>query len=223
MIKQIISSILTIKTNDAWYKSFVKQAEEREKTIPKYELEQRHINNLKVILNRDELLKLLPKEAICAEIGVDQGDFSEDILKFTKPKKLHLIDAWGDESRYSNTLRDNVKIKFKTEINEGKIDINIGLSTTILKEFKDDYFDWVYLDTDHTYNTTFNELSILKNKVKNGGIIAGHDFTTGNWCAAFRYGVIEAVHEFCVKYDWELILITCEIHHHRSFALRKIN
>jgi len=43
---------------------------------------------------RDQLLKKLPKNAICAEIGVYQGELSQRILNKTNPKKLVLIDAW---------------------------------------------------------------------------------------------------------------------------------
>jgi hypothetical protein len=41
---------------------------------------------------RDPLLELMPSDAVCAEIGVHLGDFSERILTFTRPRVLHLID-----------------------------------------------------------------------------------------------------------------------------------
>lgn len=37
------------------------------------ELEEKHIKNLKVVLNRNKLLELLPKNAIVAELGVGEG------------------------------------------------------------------------------------------------------------------------------------------------------
>lgn len=37
-----------------------------------------------------------------------------------------------------------------------------------------------------------------------------------------RYGVIEAVYEFCAKYDWELLYITAENEGNPSFAIRRI-
>lgn len=42
---------------------------------------------------RDFLLKQMPKNSICAEVGVYKGKLSERILKLTNPKKLVLIDA----------------------------------------------------------------------------------------------------------------------------------
>jgi hypothetical protein len=69
---------------------------------------------------------------------------------------------------------------------------------------------------------TIEELWILKDKVKPHGIVAGHDYTLGNWADDCRYGVIEAVHELCVKDNWELRYITNETNQFRSFAVKKL-
>ena len=193
-----------------------------DKELPKIDLEQKHINNIRVLLNRFDLLNEMPKNAICAEIGVNKGEFSEFILKQTTPQKLHLIDAWGDPARYHDGLKDFVRDKFKNEIEQHKVELNYGFSTVILKEFPDHYFDWVYLDTVHTYQVTADELAILKDKVKPGGIIAGHDYIVGNWVGACRYGVIEAVHELCVKDNWELIYVTITHNESPSFGIKKL-
>jgi hypothetical protein len=196
--------------------------ENEERRIPKFELAQKHIDNLKIVLDRTALLEQMPKNAVCAEIGVDRGQFSDEIIRITRPLTLHLIDAWGDPNRYSDELKEAVRKKFATEMKEGKVEMHIGFSTTQLKKFPDRFFDWVYLDTDHTYQTSHDELLILKDKVKQNGIIAGHDYTLGNWIGSFRYGVIEAVHELCVTENWELIYLTNETHQCRSFAIRKL-
>jgi hypothetical protein len=44
--------------------------------------------------NRISLLSLLPKFGRVAEIGVAEGEFSQEILARTTPKHLHLIDPW---------------------------------------------------------------------------------------------------------------------------------
>lgn len=193
-----------------------------EASIPKIDLQPRNISNLKSLATRTELLENMPKDAVSAEIGVDHGDFSELIFKTTSPKKLHLIDAWADENRYHGGLKNLVEDKFKNEIASNIVNLNVGFSTTMLSVFPDYYFDWVYLDTDHSYETTKAELAILKSKVKPGGVIAGHDYIMGNWITWQRYGVIEAVNEFCVDEDWEMIYLTVETDQYRSFAIRKI-
>ncbi len=37
-----------------------------------------------------------------------------------------------------------------------------------------------------------------------------------------RYGVIEAVYEFCSKYNWEILFLTTELETNPSFAIKKI-
>lgn len=194
-----------------------------EEDIPKTDLAQKHIINLQVLLNRIELLNRMPENAVCAEIGVDKGSFSEQILKITHPQKLHLIDAWGDPQRYHDKLRIEIMHKFEPEIYKGIVEVNVGYSTDVLQSFPDFYFDWIYLDTNHTYKTTAEELKILERKVKKNGIIAGHDYIIGNWVSDCRYGVIEAVHEFCVDKGWELLYLTINKDEMPSFAIRAIS
>lgn len=202
--------------------SVVRQVKIKEsKSLPQYELAKKHIENTKFITTREELLKILPKNGVVAEIGVDQGGFSQKILNINKPKKLHLIDYWGTK-RYHKQKQQQVKNKFSQEIKSKTVVINTGKSIDIYNQFKDCYFDWIYIDTTHSYRATIKELKLYENKVKPGGIIAGHDYILGNWNALVRYGVIEAVYEFCVKHDWEIIYLTAELRENPSFALRKI-
>jgi len=189
--------------------------------IPKFEINSRNIQNTKLLVDRSELLNMLPKNGTVAEIGVDEGDFSELILKITNPHKLHLIDFWGSK-RYNQEKREKVEKKFKEEIVNSVVEINLGLSTQVAGIFPDCYFDWIYIDTDHSYKTTITELELYKNKVKENGIIAGHDFILGNWNDVVRYGVIEAVYEFCTKYNWEILYITAELNNNPSFAIRRM-
>ena len=194
---------------------------EANNSMPYVLLQEQHIANLKVVTNRNALLSALPKGGVAAEIGVFEGEFSRRILKFAQPEKLHLIDVWGSE-RYPGSLMDVVQGKFETKLADGSMEINRGYSTDELAKFTDHYFDWVYVDTDHSYETTAKELELCRHKVKKGGIIAGHDYVQGDWKLRYRYGVVEAVNEFCHKYNWEMILTTYETHRHLSYALREI-
>lgn len=220
LLKKILPNFIKTNADDFINKQITAKRKEKEKAIPKINFEQKHIQNLQCLLNREELLKLLPKTAVVAEIGVDHGDFSEKILEFCQPQKLHLIDVWATE-RYHEGLQTIVEKKFNNQIKNGQIEINKGYSTEVVAQFDSNYFDWIYIDTDHTYQTTADELKKYAPKIKEGGIIAGHDFAIGNWITGFRYGVIEAVYEFCVKENWELIHLTMEIDN-QSFAIRKI-
>lgn len=202
--------------------NYYEEKSEREiaATLPNVELKAEHIKNLRILINKPALLDFLPKEAVVGEIGVSRGDYSEKILAQSLPQKLHLIDSWTEKPYRGR--KEFVENRFAKEINLGQVFICQGFSTNVLENFDDGYFDWVYIDSNHTYKTTARELEICQNKVKPNGIIAGHDYVTGYWPQKIRFGVIEAVNEFCTKNNWEMIYLTNEPHRHLSFALKRI-
>jgi len=53
--------------------------------------------------SRENFIKKMPKNSIVAEIGVQAGNFSEMILKYTNPKHLYLIDCWKQSTSHNNT------------------------------------------------------------------------------------------------------------------------
>jgi hypothetical protein len=192
-----------------------------ESAIPKVKLRRENMANCRLLLDRDELLRQLPTGAVCAEIGVDQGEFTESILRATQPRELHLVDNWGSE-RYDESKFESVRSKFAEASARGQVHIHRRLSLDAVRDFSDEQFDWIYIDTTHAYELTANELRAYAPKVRRGGIIAGHDYVMGNWINGFRYGVVEAVHEFCVNEGWELIYLTVEQVENQSFAIRRI-
>ena len=189
--------------------------------MPGIELQTKHLQNCRVLTTREAMLELFPKGGVVTEVGVNKGEFSQSILDITQPEKFHIVDIWSSE-RYHSGVEQTVRDRFQAEIKSGQIEINKGMSTTVLPTFEDRYFDMVYIDSDLTYPTTAAELEISRTKMKKGGIIAGHDFDEGSFVSVVKYGVIEAVYEFCVKYDWELIYVTMESQIGSSFAIRKI-
>ena len=193
----------------------------RESQIPKVPLSAEHAKNCQVVLNRSALLARLKKGGTVAEIGVDTGHFSDLIIEITEPALLHLVDAWGSD-RYHAGLAEAVASKFSDLIQDNRVQIHRKLSIDAAQDFEDDYFDWIYIDTDHSYETTRDELIKYAPKVKKDGLITGHDYSMGNWVKSYRYGVIEAVHEFCVNYGWELVYITLEPTENQSFAIRRL-
>ncbi|RPH29499.1 class I SAM-dependent methyltransferase [Buttiauxella warmboldiae] len=199
-----------------------KQKEQYEKLMPKIKLEQSNIANCQLLLDRETLLENMPKNAVVAEIGVDSGAFSDKILRICTPSKLYLVDAWHTQ-RYHDGLFNQVTDKFREQLDSGCVEIKRGLSIEMASDFADQSLDWIYIDTDHSYETTIRELCLYAPKLKVGGIISGHDYTMGNFIKWYRYGVIEAVHQFCVTFGWELIFITAETIENQSFAIRKIS
>jgi len=79
--------------------------------------------------------------------------------------------------------------------------IRHGYSTDVVADFDSAYFDWIYIDSAHSYDVTRDELRAYARTVKPNGMMAGHDYKMTNWRKHLRYGVVEAVHEFCVEFE----------------------
>lgn len=186
-------------------------------------LDGKYIQNTKVVPNRETLLAdALPKRATVAELGVDEGVFSQKILSYTHPDKLYLIDLWDSEN-YEEEKYHSVKDKFEDEIGEGMVEIIRERSEIALtNRFDDGVLDWVFIDTTHSYEQTKTELERSRQKVKPDGVIAGHDYCVGEVDTGYPYGVIPAVHEFCASNGWEISHLSLETHGHRSFLLKKL-
>lgn len=162
--------------------------------------------------NRTKFLEILPKNSIGVELGVFKGDFSKKILEIVQPEKLYLVDPWwllGQKTwRFSLINRSvvsgyiNVVKNFEDELVNGKVEIKVGFSKNVLGEFPDDYFDWAYIDSSHFYKETLEELEILKNKVKDQGYIAGHDWEPDP--SRKHHGVYKAVNEFINENPYEV-------------------
>lgn len=173
---------------------------------------------------------MLPRNSVGAEIGVWKGTFSEKILETVRPKKLHLIDPYlyqeaenyqralyGGKAGSQKTLDDicnSVLEKFKEEISSGKVVMHRKLSETAVKDFPDEYFDWIYIDGDHQYEFVKKDLELFYPRVKSGGLITGDDYDDAGW---WQGGVKKAVDEFLRTGKVKLIKIK-----KNQFVLRKI-
>jgi hypothetical protein len=174
----------------------------------------------RVLPSRLHLLDTWKKNAIIAEVGVASGAFSEEIFARCQPAELHLVDLWEGE-RYEQGLV-HVRQRLSKEIESGSVVIKQGYSTKKLAEYPDQFFDAIYVDTDHSYKLTLAELHLSKQKIKKGGTIAGHDFCVGNVVAPYVYGVIQAACEFARSEGWKFTYITLEPHGFWSFAMQEI-
>lgn len=186
------------------------------------ELRRDHLANTVVLPDRIAMLEVLPGGGTVMECGVDRGDFSAQILQTCQPELLWLVDLW-DSRRFSSQKLDGVRSRFEQPIAIGRVRISRKRSLDALREVPDRSLSWVYIDTSHDFETTTQELALAAEKVCDDGFICGHDYTVGCWESYTRYGVVEAVNQFCVEQNWELAMITNEARRHLSFALRRLS
>lgn len=152
------------------------------------------------LYKRNFLLKIMPNNSVCAEIGVYKGDFTKRILQVVKPKRLYLIDKWGGQPGAAESIEtwekryQFVRKKFSSEIKKGKVIIKRDYSHVVLKEFDDSYFDWIYIDGSHQYDVVKQDLELSYLKVKPGGFITGDDYGVNH--KPWGPGLKRAVDEF---------------------------
>jgi hypothetical protein len=179
-------------------------------------LHERHLRDCRVLASRDKLLELLPQQAICAEVGIWKCEFSEKILRRARPSTLHLIDISAESCR----LADH---KFAQEIGTGGVVIHCGDSSPIIKSFPDAYFDWIYVDGNHSYEGAKKDLEACRTKVVSGGLILLNDYIYFSPVDFRKYGVVEAVNAFLLNYDWEIVYFCLHPRMYCDVAIRRIN
>jgi len=162
---------------------------------------------------RRQLLKMMPKRSVCAEIGVWKGEFSREILKIVKPSELHLIDPWKYQTDFGKRLYGGAYAREQQDMDaiySGVVSIfKDNKNVVIHREFSDhaaaafinNYFDWIYIDGNHYYEFVKRDLELFYPKVKKGGFITGDDYL---WTSPELKGdlpIKRAVDEFMVKYS----------------------
>jgi len=163
------------------------------------------------------LLQTMPKNSICAEIGVNRGNFSKSILKIVNPKKLYLIDPWKLPENQAEMVENYNKTlkRVKNEIESGQVILKKESSLDVLGKFEDNFFDWIYVDGDHRYEFVKKDLELCYSKVKKNGFITGDDYNHQG--GPFKREVAKAVDEFIKKATVEVILLKNE-----QFIFKKI-
>ncbi|MCA9770371.1 class I SAM-dependent methyltransferase [Candidatus Dependentiae bacterium] len=177
--------------------------------------------------SREDLLHQLPKNGIVAEVGVQEGRLSEKILRICNPKKLYLIDCWEEQNQedypdiHGNQTQheqDSKYIKVKKKFaDDPRVVVIKAFSPEASKLFEDSFFDWIYIDANHTYDAVKKDLHAWFSKVKDHGFLCGHDYTYRG--EPYPIGVIPAVNEFVHDHFLNITMLTNE--EWASYAIEK--
>jgi hypothetical protein len=158
---------------------------------------------------RRSVLRRLPRDAVCAEVGVWKGDGAAAILRHARPQKLFLLDPWEHQPQYDRALfggragtqaamdavHASVVDRFTREIDAGAVQVVRARSEDAESALAGTPLDWAWIDGDHTYEAVKADLERFSRLVKPGGCLAGDDYVLGWW----GNGVIRAVDEFVAE------------------------
>lgn len=177
------------------------------------------LKNAKVLSNRYEALKYIPQNSVVAEIGVAFGGYSKYILEELQPKEFYAIDMYYEQLKgfWNNNVFDEQNIthyewyrrEFQQYIDKGILKMQKSLSWEAMSIYPDNYFDYLYLDAAHDYESVRKDIAAIYPKMKRGAIIQFNDYTYGN-SKASAYGVIPEVNRFINSTNSEVMFLCLE-------------
>jgi predicted O-methyltransferase YrrM len=155
----------------------------------------------------------LPKGGVVAEVGVGEGVNAFRILDGSRPRELNLVDK-----DFSHLHRH----RFEAGLRDGTVRLHERDSATALASFPDEYFDWIYIDADHSYDGIRRDIEQAKRKVKHDGLLVFNDYLLFSHKEFVSYGVVAAVNELCVTDGWELRYFALAPHMYCDVAIGRI-
>ena len=139
---------------------------------------------------RAYILEQLDKNSKIVEVGVWKGDFSRQIWNISSPNLLVLVDSWkfdekvrgcapqvsGEEplnQNFFDQAKKDTYDKFKNVQNVNILDLN---SLEASSKYEDNFFDYIYIDAEHTYKAVTKDLEVWYPKLKKNGTLFGDDY-----------------------------------------------
>lgn len=154
------------------------------------------------------------------EIGVREAGNLRNLAKNTRFQegKLYGLDCWmedptkpefNDASYEQRELNAQYEKCVNMFSDRPWVEIIKDFSVEGSQRFEDGYFDFIYIDAAHDYDSVKDDLEAWWPKLKEGGIFSGHDYFPdiriwrGKAC-----GVYQAVNEFAEKLGTQVHHVT---------------
>lgn len=179
-----------------------------------------HRSDIPCFLDRYNLNKVV------VEIGVRYGYNLRQLL-VAKPQLLAAVDHWAagvdqDTSMGQaelNRIYRKVCLDFLHEPNVKILRMSSLEAAAFFPLFSIDY---VYIDANHTKEGCLKDMSVWWDRVRQGGIMAGHDYIDVEARDGTPFGVIDAVREFMVMKEIPQECLHFTKHGYRSWFIYKV-
>lgn len=147
------------------------------------------------------------------EVGVWRGEFAAHNLRFWIGDYF-MCDLWDfredgtadknmkDPGSWAEVMQEAID---NTAFAGSRVSIKKGASVDMAKTFPSDFFDWIYLDALHDYDSVLEDIEAWWPKLRKGGLFSGDDYGDqslrwqekyGGVAKGFNWGVKDAVIDF---------------------------
>ena len=114
-----------------------------------------------------------PSGSTFVEVGVWKGKSAAymcvELARSEKDIRFYCVDSWEDPEIYHTFVTNMKPVEvYYTPIRVSSLEASKGFANKSL--------DFVFLDSDHSYDAMIQELLAWMPKIKLGGILAGHDY-----------------------------------------------
>lgn len=151
------------------------------------------------------------------EVGVWRGDTSAWLLKAFPNLQLYCVDPWetgGGHTTLEASVRElrEAKQQFldKTQFAHDRRIVLAYPSIKAVEWTAPSAFDFVFIDAEHTYEEVYKDLRAWAPKVRNMGLLCGHDYNAP-YDRKKIFGVKRAVDEYAAENnrtvrvnDWDI-------------------
>ena len=140
------------------------------------------------------------------EVGTRDGTFAKILCENNPQLALYCVDPWAEYSTRSQSMMDKFYEEAKLNLKNFRCNLIRKTSLEAVKEFPDEQLDFVFIDGNHLFDDTIRDTIEWSNKVRDGGIIAVHDYDP--FCGN---DVIQAVNAYTAAHKIDPWYVTREL------------
>jgi predicted O-methyltransferase YrrM len=147
------------------------------------------------------------KEYKMVEIGAYMGESTMMFASSNLFKEIYTIEPFKNVGGKIEEFNGENDYNWDTIYNEFQINTRFFNNITLHKDFsynvadkfEDNSMDFIYIDGDHSYDAVKQDLEMYLPKLKDNGVIGGHDYLEKN--KYYKQNTIRAVNEVVGKPD----------------------
>jgi hypothetical protein len=125
---------------------------------------------------------------IGVEVGVNEGENIFEIAKNNSKLKIYGVDPYKiqkenilyNEEYTDKSLNIISRKMLKEALRYPNLEIIVDTSFNASKQFDKESIDFVFIDGDHSYGSVKDDIKYWEPKVKENGLIMGHDYNWGD-------------------------------------------